>query len=249
MKFGIMSLNGYTVEVSNLSPRATEGDLYDFFSFSGAIEHIEIIRSGDYASTAYVTFKEPHSLETAVLLSGATIVDQHVCITRWGQYDEPSFWDHPSSWRVEDDTERMASQGYQFRTTPTEAATMAQEVVKTMLSKGYVLGKDALSKAKAFDESHRVTATAAAKVAELSNRVGLTDKICAGVDAVRSTDQQYHVSETAKTVALAAGRTAASVANTVVNSSYFAAGAMWVSDALNRASKAAADLGSHGNRH
>jgi len=39
-----MSLNGYTVEVSNLSPRATEGDLYDFFSFSGAIEHIEIIR-------------------------------------------------------------------------------------------------------------------------------------------------------------------------------------------------------------
>lgn len=244
-----MSLDGYTVEVSNLSPRATEGDLYDFFSFSGAIEHIEIIRSGEYASTAYVTFKEPHSLETAVLLSGATIIDQHVCISRWGDYKEPlSFWDQPS-WGFEDENEQMASHGYQCRTTPREAATMAQEVVKTMLSKGYVLGKDALAKAKAFDESHHVTATAAAKVAELSDRVGLTSKICAGVNAVRSVDQQYHVSEAAKTVASVTGRTAAAVANTVVNSSYFAAGAMWVSDALNRASKAAAELASQGNRH
>lgn len=126
---------------------------------------------------------------------------------------------------------------------------MAQEVVKTMLAKGYVLGKDALGKAKAFDESHGVTATAAAKVAELSDKVGLTDKFCAGVDALRSVDQQYHVSETTKTVASATGRAAASVASTVVNSSYFAAGAMWMSDALNRASKAAAELGSHGNRN
>ena len=126
---------------------------------------------------------------------------------------------------------------------------MAQEVVKTMLSKGYKLSKDALAKAKAFDESHHVTAMAAAKVAELSSRVGLTDKICGGVDAVRSVDQQYHVSETTKMVVSATARTAASVANTVVNSSYFSAGAMWVSDALNRASKAAAELGSHGNRH
>ncbi|XP_020255579.1 binding partner of ACD11 1 isoform X3 [Asparagus officinalis] len=245
----IMSLDGYTVEVSNLSPRATERDLYDFFSFSGAIEHIEIIRSGEYASTAYVTFKEPHSLETAVLLSGATIIDQHVCIVRWGQYEEPSsFWDRPT-WSVEDDNDPMASHMHQFRTTPSEAATMAQEVVKTMLSKGYILSKDALAKAKAFDESHRVSATAAAKVAELSNRVGLTDKICAGVDAVRSVDQQYHVSETTKKVVSATGRTAASVASSVVNSSYFSAGAMFVSDALSRASKAAAELASHGNGH
>lgn len=35
-------------------------------------------------------------------LQGATIVDQPVCIARWGQYDEPSnFWDRPS-WSFED---------------------------------------------------------------------------------------------------------------------------------------------------
>ena len=38
-----------------------------------------------------------------------------------------------------------------------------------MLAKGYVLGKDALIKAKAFDEYHGVSATAAAKIAELSD--------------------------------------------------------------------------------
>lgn len=126
---------------------------------------------------------------------------------------------------------------------------MAQEVVKTMLARGYILGKDALAKAKAFDESHRVTATAAAKVAELSDRVGLTDKIYAGVDALRSVDQQYHVLETTKTVVSATGRAAVVVANSVVNSSYFAAGAMLVSDALSRASKAVAEFASHGHRH
>jgi hypothetical protein len=110
-----------------------------------------------------------------------------------------------------------------------------------MLAKGYVLGKDALRKAKGFDESHQVSATAAAKVAELSERIGLADKICAGVEAVRSVDGKYHVSDTTKSAASAA-------ASSVVNSSYFSKGALWVSDALTRAAKVAADMGDHGVR-
>lgn len=35
---------GYTIEVTTLSPRATEKDLRDFFLHCGAIEHLEIIR-------------------------------------------------------------------------------------------------------------------------------------------------------------------------------------------------------------
>jgi hypothetical protein len=31
-----------TVRVSNVSPKATEHDIQDFFSFSGEIEHIEL---------------------------------------------------------------------------------------------------------------------------------------------------------------------------------------------------------------
>ncbi|KAF8408076.1 hypothetical protein HHK36_007217 [Tetracentron sinense] len=251
-----MSPTGYTVEVTSLSSKATEKDVHDFFSFSGTIEHIEIIRSGEYACTAYVTFKDAHAMETAVFLSGAIIVDQHVCISRWGQYeDEFDLWNR-SSWKLEDETGStvrtflayVATHASQFVSSPGEAVTLTQEVVKTMLAKGYVLGKDACIKAKALDESYQVSATAAAKVAELSKRVGLTDKIYAGIGAVKSVDEKYNVSEITISAISATGRTAAAAAHTVVNSSYFAMGALWVSDALTRAAKVAADLGSQGSK-
>ncbi|KAF6159982.1 hypothetical protein GIB67_033066 [Kingdonia uniflora] len=245
-----MSPTGYIVEVTSLSPNATEKDVHDFFAFCGGIEHVEIVRSGDYACTAYVTFVDGHALETAVLLSGATIADQRVCITSWGQHqDEFDIWNR-SSWTIGDETgSTHAMHGNQFVSTPGEAVTMAQEVVITMISKGYVLGKDALFKAKALDESYQVSASAAARVADLSKRIGLTDKINAGMGAVKSVDEKYAVYETTKTVASFTGKTAAAAATTVVNSSYFSKGAMWVSGALTKAAKAAADLGSHGSNN
>ncbi|KAL7181635.1 hypothetical protein ACSBR1_040517 [Camellia fascicularis] len=238
-----MNSGAFTVEVIGLPPEATEKDVYDFFAFCGTIEHVDIVRVGEYACSAYVTFKDAYAVQTAVLLSGATLLDQHICITPWGHYeDEFDFWNRPS-WKIEDETDSAPSQGGQFVPSAGEAVTMAQDVVKTMLAKGYVLGKDALSKAKAIDESHQVSATAVAKVAELSERIGLTDKFCAGVEAVMSVDQKYHISDTTKSAVSATGRTAVAAANSVVSSSYFSKGALWLSDALTQAAKVAADLG------
>ncbi|CAN1248634.1 hypothetical protein LINPERPRIM_LOCUS6811 [Linum perenne] len=62
----------YTVEVTSLSHEATEKEVCDFFAHCGVIEHIEIIsgsRSGEYACTAYVTFRDAYAIETAILLS------------------------------------------------------------------------------------------------------------------------------------------------------------------------------------
>ncbi|KAK9127842.1 hypothetical protein Syun_016639 [Stephania yunnanensis] len=235
-----MNPNGYTAEVIGLSPNASEADVYDFFAFSGAVEHILIVRDGDYGGTAYVTFRDAYALETAVLLSGATIVDHPVCIARWGHYE-----DEFGVWRTSGSRHLMHEN--HFVSTPGEAVSVAQEVVKTMLAKGYVLSKDALIKAKAFDESHQVSATAMAKVAELSKRIGLTDKVCEGIDTVKSVDEKYRVSQTTKTVASFTGRAASATAATIVNSSYFAKGALWVSGALTRAAKVAADLGNRGS--
>jgi hypothetical protein len=147
----------------------------------------------------------------------------------------------------------------QCTSTPGEAVTVAQEVVKTMLAKGYVLGKDALIKAKAFDESLGVSAIAAAKVAELSNRIGLTEQIYAGMETFKSVDDKYHVSDITKSAAtvtgtaaivtaMVTGKAAVAAGTAVVNSSYFAKGALWVSDMLTRAAKAAADMGSHDSK-
>ncbi|XP_022741659.1 binding partner of ACD11 1-like isoform X1 [Durio zibethinus] len=251
-----MHPRGYIAEITSLSPKATEKDVCNFFAYCSAIEHVEIIRCGEYACTAYVTFKDAYSLETAVLLSGATIVDQSVCISRWGSYIDDGYpWDG-SSWKTEEDTSStQVTHMDQFVSTPGEAVT----IVKTMLAKGFVLGKDALIKAKELDDSYRVSATAAAKVAELSNRIGLTDKINTSMETVKSVDEKFHVSDITKSVALVtgtaavmaatfAGRTAVAAANAAVNSSYFAKGALWVSGKLSRAAQAAADLGSHGNK-
>ncbi|KAK9153625.1 hypothetical protein Sjap_001105 [Stephania japonica] len=226
-----MNPNGYTAEVIGLSPNASEADVYDFFAFSGAVEHILIARNGDYGGTAYVTFRDAYALETAV------VAQYHpVCIARWGHYE-----DEFGVWRPSESRHLMHEN--HFISTPGEAVSVAQEVVKTMLAKGYVLSKDALIKAKAFDESHQVSATAMAKVAELSKKIGLTDKICEGIDTVKSVDEKYQVSQTTKTVASFTGRAASATATTIVNSSYFAKGALWVSGALTRAAKVAADLG------
>ncbi|PIN04075.1 hypothetical protein CDL12_23388 [Handroanthus impetiginosus] len=239
-----MNPRGYTVEVTKLSPNATEKDVYDFFAFCGAIQRVEIVRGGEYACTAYVTFKNPHAVETAVLLSGATILDQPVCISQWGHYGDGKNLRNHSSWKIEHKSGPSDSRGQRVVPSAGEGVSLAQNVVKTVAAKGYVLGKGAVGKAKAFDESHQVSATAVAKVAELSGRVGLTDKIFAGVEAARSVDQRYHISDKTKSAVSSTRKTAASAANAVVNSSYFSKGAFWLSGALNRASQAAAGLGS-----
>jgi len=41
---------GYTAEVTSLSPKATEKDVYDFFAHCGAIEHVELIRCNPASS-------------------------------------------------------------------------------------------------------------------------------------------------------------------------------------------------------
>lgn len=58
-------------------------------------------------------------------------------------------------------------------------------MVTTMLSKGYTLGKDTLSKAKELDEKYQVMDTAAAKVADFGKFFG-EFLVSAGTAAVNS---------------------------------------------------------------
>ncbi|KAH1234839.1 Binding partner of ACD11 1 [Glycine max] len=250
-----MYSGGYTALVTNLSPRATEDDVRNFFTYCGLIEHIEILRSGENAPTAYVTYRDAYALETALLLNGSMILDQCIFISRYEAYvnDYDNWSNHASNPEYSITTSQDVHMD-KFVASPGEALTMAQVVVKTMVAKGYVLGKDAFVMAKAFDESHSVSSTAATKVAELSNKIGLTDTINSGIETFKSVDEKYHVTDFTKSAATVTGTTAIVVASVtgkaavaagtaIANSSYFAKGALWVSDVLTRAAKAAADLG------
>ncbi|KAK7837450.1 hypothetical protein CFP56_021242 [Quercus suber] len=66
------------------------------------------------------------------------------------------------------------------------------------------------------------------------------------METVKSVDEKFHVSEITKSAATVTRTAAVVVAMAVVNSTYFAKRALWVSDTFNRATKAIADFGSHG---
>jgi hypothetical protein len=81
--------------------------------------------------------------------------------------------------------------------TSSTAVQKAEDVVSTMLAKGFVLGKDAVTRAKSFDQKLQLTSTASAKVASLDRKIGLSEKFSVGTSAVngkvREVDNKFQV--------------------------------------------------------
>ncbi|CAH1425120.1 unnamed protein product [Lactuca virosa] len=165
-----------TVKVGNLSLKASTRDVREFFSFSGDIVYVEVQSDDDFSQKAFVTFTDSQGADTAVLLSGATIVDMTVTVTL-----APDYHLSPDA--------TSAARGI----TESEESVMskAEDVISSMLSKGFILGKDAVSKAKSFDE-----------------KIGFSEKVTTGTsmvnEKVKEVDQKLQVSEKAKSAYAAA---------------------------------------------
>ncbi|XP_011013892.1 PREDICTED: uncharacterized protein LOC105117822 [Populus euphratica] len=224
-----------TVKVSNVSLGASEQDLKEFFSFSGDIEYVEMKSENEQSQIAYVSFKDSQGADTAVLLSGATIVDLPVTVTLDPDYQLP-----PAALAALVATENKAPSGE-------PALHKAEDMVTGMLAKGFILGKDAINKAKSFDEKHQLTSTASAKVASLDKKIGLTEKISASTtvvgDKVREVDQKFQVSEKTKLALAAAEQKVSSAGSAIMSNRYVFTGAAWVTGAFNKVAKAAGDVG------
>ncbi|GFZ15501.1 RNA-binding (RRM/RBD/RNP motifs) family protein [Actinidia rufa] len=225
-----------TVKVSNVSLGATLQDIKEFFSFSGDIEYVEMRSDTERSQIAFVTFKDSQGAETAVLLSGATIVDLSVNITPDPDYRLP-----PAASTPPLTAENKTAGGSD------SALRKAEDVVTGMLAKGFVLGKDAVNKAKSFDEKHQLTSTATAKVASFDKKIGLTEKISVGTsvvnEKVREVDQKFQVSEKAKSAFAAAEQTVSSAGSAVMKNRYVLTGATWVTGAFSKVAKAAGEVG------
>ncbi|XP_050944405.1 binding partner of ACD11 1-like isoform X2 [Cucumis melo] len=215
-----------TVQVKHVSNLATEREINEFFSFSGEIEHIEIQCEQGESRTAFVTFRDPKALEIALLLSGATIVDQTVSISPVENHVPR---------REMQDSGSQPSSGKMY-------VNRAQEVVANVLAKGSVIGQDAMNKAKAFDEKHRLTASASAKVLSFDRRVGLTEKLTVGIsvvnEKVKSVDQNLHVSDKTRAAIFAAERKLSDTGSAVKTSKYVTASAAWLNGAFGKVAKA-----------
>ena len=116
-----------------------------------------------------------------------------------------------------------------------------------MLAKGFILGKDAVNKAKAFDEKHQLTSTASAKVASVDKKIGFTEKITAGTTVlsgkVGEADQKFQVSEKTKSAFASAEQKVSSAGSAIMKNRYVFTGASWVTGAFNKVAKAAGDVG------
>ncbi|KAJ0240622.1 hypothetical protein HA466_0222220 [Hirschfeldia incana] len=232
-----------TVKVSNVSLGATERELKEFFSFSGEIIYLEMqSENGGGSKLAYVTFKDLQGAETAVLLTGATIVDSSVTVTMSPDYQLPP--DALASIESSKVSDKSSS------SPPKEDVSVfrkAEDVVRNMISKGFILGKDAIAKAKSLDEKHQLTSTASAKVTSFDKRIGFTEKINTGTTAVsgkvKEVDQKFQVTEKTKSAIAAAEQTVSNAGSTIMKNRYVLTGTTWVAGAFEKVSKAAEEVG------
>uniref|UniRef100_A0A2P2LE07 Uncharacterized protein LOC105632604 n=1 Tax=Rhizophora mucronata TaxID=61149 RepID=A0A2P2LE07_RHIMU len=237
------------VEVKHLSDLASEREIHEFFSFSGEIEHIQIQRCNEnrQRKVAFVTFKDPKALEIALLLSGATIVDQVVSITPVENYVPKQ--ELQEVMRVDNAISVLDAElpsDFEGKTSPSGNSRVyvikAQEVVTNMLAKGSAIRQDAVNKAKAFNEKHHLTANASARAISFDQRVGLTEKLTVGIsvvnEKVKSVDQRFHVSDKTMAAIFAAERKINDTGSAVKSSRYATAGTAWLNGAFTKVARA-----------
>ncbi|XP_078429473.1 binding partner of ACD11 1-like isoform X2 [Wolffia australiana] len=171
---------------------------------------------------AYVTFADSQGADMAVLLSGTVIVDLPVSIIPVENYQLPP-----------------QAKGNGTVLLPESAVKAAEEVVSSVLAKGFVLGKGALNKANSLDERHQLLSSAAATVASLDRRIGLSQKINGTIHEV---DRRLAVSDITRSAATAAEQGASAASAVILGNRHVSAGASWVSAALGKIVKAADDV-------
>ncbi|KAA8529798.1 hypothetical protein F0562_034345 [Nyssa sinensis] len=220
-----------TVKVSNISRAASEMDMKEFFSFSGEIQYVEMQRETENTQLAYVTFMKSQGADTALLLSGATIADLSVSITPVENYQLPP--DAPPLNPIKP-------------TAAGSAVKKGEDVVSTMLAKGFVLGKEAFNRAKSFDERHHLTSNASATVASIDRKMGLSEKLSFGTAVVnvkvREMDELFQVSEKTKSAFAVAEQKASTARSAIMSNRYVSTGASWVSSAFGVVAKAAEEV-------
>ncbi|KAG6477810.1 binding partner of ACD11 1-like [Zingiber officinale] len=224
-----------TAKVSNVSLSASEQDIREFFSFSGEIDYIEMQSGDERSQVAYVTFNKSDGAETALLLSGATIVDMTVTIILAADYVPPAVAPIPS---MSKDSPASGSES---------TIQKAENAISTVLAKGLMLGKDVLDRAKTFDEKHQLTSVAKTSVSSFDQKTRLSETISTGASAanqkILEMDHRYQVSEKARSAIAAAEQTLSNAGSAAMENKYVFAGVSWMVGAINKVAKTASEVG------
>lgn len=115
-----------------------------------------------------------------------------------------------------------------------------------MLAKGFILGKDAINKTKAFDERLHLTSNATSTVVSIDRKIGLSDKLSIGTaivnEKVREMDERFQLSEMTKSAISVTEQKASTAGSAIMSNPYVLTGASWMSSAFSAIAKAAEDV-------
>lgn len=200
-----------SVLVTNISPRANEKTVTDFFSFCGKVTNLTL-RSHPEGSDAIVTFETEGAAKTALLLTSALIVDRPITVVA----HNASTTEFPSTTPPLKDSTTTTLEGDQIQNRPYISDIPAEQRTKTsviasLVASGYTLSADAIRKAREFDEENHISArinTAAeafgAKVKEIDEKLNISKTVESlseqVAEKVKVVDQQLHISEAANSV-------------------------------------------------
>jgi RNA recognition motif-containing protein len=197
--------NTRAVFVSNISPNATEKTVSDFFSFCGRITKLTLRKeaiSQDGSQEAIVIFETDSAAKTALLLTNALIVDRPITVVP--HVPSASDVDAPAAPAAHSETQPENITSRQFTTPDSERSKTS--VVASMIAAGYVLGSDAATNAREFDEKHMISLQlkvgaeqVKAKANELDKALHITETAnvikTATLEKAKEVDEKLHISE------------------------------------------------------
>jgi len=195
------------VKVSNISPKADEKIVKDFFLFCGLLKQFELARdrqSVDDTQFALIEFEKPSAAKTARLFSGAQIIDRPIQVL--------PLWKEINLDEVEPTQEKESSTTHQPEK---ESAILSQEdkpklhIVAEVLAYGFLLSDQIINKAKEWDARYGVsekfkyyTGEISGKTSEYLGMYGIQEPLDRAKQAVQSRYEQTkeQVSNIAKKV-------------------------------------------------
>jgi len=163
-----------TVYVKEISPKTSEKELKDFFSFCGKISSIDITKAGD-THNATVVFEKATAAKTALLLDNTLLGSSHVQVSSASglKAEDPNHY-----------TGHAEKEGDEI----TQEEKPKSRIVAEYLAHGYTIGDHVTQRAIDLDQKHNVSSRFLQTLQNLDQKYHATDK-------AKSVDQSYGISQ------------------------------------------------------
>ena len=204
----------HLVFISDVAKAATVEDLKSFFSFCGAVGHIELHPQGELFQQGTVSFHSRAAAETALLLNQATIVDKPITVTKPQAEHADISLPEPSAIvyttdaglvrlqpfdGVEEPGPLPGSMPQNFSYAPSAAANDEKlGTLLALLNAGYQLGQTAIDYIAQTEAAQAAAAAARSAAALVSAKLLEVDEEHHITAKLKAFDEEHAISQTAK---------------------------------------------------